>query len=249
MSRYDDPHYGTGSRSAAEFAALQARNAAARPEPIEDAILAALAPVNPDTGDDDARFTVQDKGGADWVARLVAKARREFDNDEALFHSEMAPINKEIGRLQDWLDGRRKAKEAVEARWLPQLTEWHASQREVVTSAKGKETVVNASIELPSGAVLRSKRQPPSVEVSDFDAFDAWVAANLPDDKTIITVIPQHVVLEERKANLAAIRSAFVAKVDEGDTGPLVLDGERVPGVWAERAPTKYSLETPKADQ
>lgn len=235
MSRYDDPHYGTGSRSAADFAALQARNAAARPEPIEDAILAALAPVNPDTGDDDARFTVTDKGGADWVARIVTRARQALADDEALYESEMAPIN-------EWIAGRRAACRAVEDRWLAPLAEWHATERTL--DHKGRP--VNATIELPSGAKLVSRQGQAGVEVHDKDAFLNWADSMGLDigDGALLRHIPAR-----DEPDLGAIKKHLTPAADDGEPGPWVLDGEVVPGLIAKPAEVKFSLETPKGGE
>lgn len=213
-------------------------------EELHEHILAALAPVNPDAGDDDARFHIVDKGGADWAARLVKKARDVDDENQALADAEIAAITQ-------WRSDSRARREVVEGRWLPELTEWHAAQREIATDKNGKEKVVNASITLPSGATLKSTRQPVSANVSNFEALAAWVEDNLPAELAgkVVSVTPEHWVPEERVANLAGIKAVFEAKADEGDTGPFVLGGNTVPGVYAERAPTKYSVVTPKAGE
>lgn len=217
--------------------------------PIEDEILEALTSVSPDL--EDGQFRVLSEGGADFAARLIIRAEEAFAKDSALYNVQMEPIRRQSQRLDDWIEGRAAVLQAVKDRWKPELEEWHARQREIYTTRKGEERVRNASITLPSGTRLTSTRQPPTAKVSDLDAFYAFVADNLPAElaEKVVTVVPQHVVPEERTPNLAGIKAVFEAKADEGDTGPFVLGSHTVPGVYAERGPTKFGVVTPKGGE
>lgn len=201
-------------------------------EPVEDAILDALAPVNPDAGDSEARFHIVDKGGADWAARIVMKARAARDEDEALAAVQISAIKKWLGRSAERC-------ERIEERWLPELIEWHASQRN--TDHKGR--TVNATIELPSGAKLVSRQGQIGVKVHDVDAFVEWAQADDAIGQGLLRRVPAKV-----EPDAAAIKKYLTPAVADGEPGPWVLDGEVVPGLIAQPAAVRYSLDTPKSD-
>lgn len=256
MTNYGDPNYGTGSRSPAEFAALQARNAAAlaareagadlatdalMAEHPGDLLIDFLAPLDPESEEVHV-VEVLDEAGADRLARIVAQARRKLAKDEALYELERVPID-------EWIAQRRALLAAVEARCLPRLFAWHASKR--TKDSRGK--TVDGTITLPSLAKLVSTGGRLGTEVDDRDAFVTW-ARTLPAEvqEVVLRHRPAEVIEESWEPDKAGIKKAFRSAADDGEPGPFVMgegpEATVVPGVHADPGKPKFDLVTPEAD-
>jgi phage host-nuclease inhibitor protein Gam len=193
------------------------------PTDLEASIHEALA--------DSAAIQAQNRGDADWspngltdidwLARRIRKRRIAIDQVEELAEQYRRRIDEWVARETENLHLANSTDEAAISHWM----DCHV--------AEGGAKTVN----LPTGARIRSQAGKLSTTITDESALIAWARANQ-HDNWIVTK------LSVARAEVGKAAGAKAAGETEPGEYPAIVDGEIVPGVSLVRGERRTYIDT-----